>query len=102
MILLLTLGLASAILPDNTFEEVIDIAAAHGLSCVEVMCWPKGKALRRYAGVTHIDADTVTEEQAKHYVDYAASKGVIISALGYYPNTMDADPAKREVYIRHI
>ncbi len=102
MILLLTLGLASAILPDNTFEEVIDIAAAHGLSCVEVMCWPKGKALRRYAGVTHIDADTVTEEQAKHYVDYAASKGVSISALGYYPNTMDADPAKREVYIRHI
>ena len=99
---MLKLGLASAILPDNSFEEVIDIVAEHGLSCAEIMCWPKGKALRRYAGVTHIDVDTVTAEKAKYYVDYATSKGVSISSLGYYPNPMDADLEKRKVYIDHI
>lgn len=99
---MMKLGLASAILPDNTFEEVIDIVAARGLTCAEIMCWPKGKALRRYAGVTHIDADTVTDEQIQHYLDYAAKKGVEISSLGYYPNTMEADLEQRKVFIDHI
>jgi len=30
-------------------------AADIGYECVELMCWPVGKAERRYAGVTHID-----------------------------------------------
>lgn len=99
---MLKLGLASAILPDYSFEQVIDTASSEGLSCVEMMCWPKGKALRRYAGVTHIDAETVTREELDRCLEYAASKGVAISSLGYYPNTMDADPEKRRVYISHI
>jgi sugar phosphate isomerase/epimerase len=49
------LGFVSAILPDLSLEEVLDFAAANDFSCVEVMCWPKGKAERRYAGVTHMD-----------------------------------------------
>ena len=36
--------------------QVFDIAKKVGYQCVEVMCWPVGKAERRYAGVTHIDA----------------------------------------------
>lgn len=99
---MLKLGLASAILPDYSFEQVIDAVAAEGLSCVELMCWPRGKALRRYAGVTHIDAQTVTEEDIRHYLAYAASKNVEISSLGYYPNPMDADLEKRKIYIDHI
>lgn len=99
---MMKLGLASAILPDYSFEQIIDLVASKGLGCVELMCWPKGKALRRYAGVTHIDADDMPEEKIKYYCSYAEKKKVTISALGYYPNTMDADLKKREVYIRHI
>lgn len=33
---MMKLGLVSAILPDQTFEEVIDYAAQTGFSCVEV------------------------------------------------------------------
>ncbi len=99
---MLMLGLASAILPDYTFEQVVDVVAAEGLSCVEMMCWPRGKALRRYAGVTHIDVENLTDEKAKYYLDYAAARGVAISALGYYPNPMDHDLEKRKVYIDHI
>ncbi|HCR30156.1 MAG TPA: AP endonuclease, partial [Opitutae bacterium] len=49
------LGFVSAILADQTLDEVLDFAASEGFSCVELMCWPLGKAERRYAGVTHID-----------------------------------------------
>ena len=49
------LGFVSAILPDLALEEVLAFANAEGFDCVELMCWPKGKAERRYAGVTHVD-----------------------------------------------
>lgn len=45
------LGLVSAILDKSDFYQMIDTAADCGLDCVEVACWPAGKAERRYAGV---------------------------------------------------
>ena len=67
---MMNLGLVSAILPDQTFEEVIDYAAGVGFGCVEVCCWPVGKALRRYAGVTHIDINGLTDEKMRYYLDF--------------------------------
>ncbi|MDF2876938.1 MAG: sugar phosphate isomerase/epimerase [Clostridia bacterium] len=96
------LGLVSAILTEYTFEQVIDFAAEAGYKCVEIMTWPKGKADRRYAGVTHIDIDHLDELNIKYIKDYAASKSVELSALGYYPNPLDPDQEKREIYIQHI
>ena len=52
---MIKLGFVSAILADQSFEKVISFAGQTGYSCVEIMCWPVGKAERRYAGVTHID-----------------------------------------------
>ena len=99
---MMKLGLVSAILPDFTFEEVFDYAASVGFKCVEVCCWPKGKAARRYAGVTHIDIDGITREKMDYYLKYAADKGVEISSLAYYPNPLDADPEARKVAVDHI
>lgn len=99
---MMKLGLVSAILADFTFEQLIDFAAETKLECVEVACWPVGKAIRRYAGVTHIDVCSLTPEKAAYYVDYARSRGIEISALAYYPNTMDADPELRRLYIEHL
>ncbi len=99
---MMKLGLVSAILPDYTFEQVIDYAAEIGFSCVEVCCWPKGKAVRRYAGITHIDTEGLTPEKAAYYVDYAAKKGITISSLGYYPNPLDADKETSDVAVAHI
>ncbi len=96
------IGLLSAILPDNTFEEVIDIASQNGFEAVEICCWPAGKSQRRYAGVTHIDVDLLTEKSAKYYLDYASRKGIEITALGYYPNPLDIDNEKAEYYANHI
>ena len=96
------LGFISAILDSWTFEETIDVASQMDFDCVEVACWPRGKADRRYAGVSHIDADTLTDEKAATILAYCAKKGVEISALAYYPNPMDSNLAKREATITHL
>ena len=97
-------GLLTAILDGWTYEQAVDIAAEMGFCCLEVACWPAGKAERRYAGVSHIDAERVLEDDAyaAHVVDYAAAKGIHISSLAFYPNTMDADLDKRTAAIEHL
>ncbi|NLJ42176.1 MAG: sugar phosphate isomerase/epimerase [Bacteroidales bacterium] len=96
------LGFVSAILPELSFEELIDLASDYGFSCVEICCWPVGKAERRYAGVTHIDVDTLDEQRARSINDHCRKKGVEISALGYYPNPLDPDEEKSRFFINHI
>lgn len=96
-------GLLTAILEGMEFEEAVNFAAENGLECLEVACWPRsGGAKRRYAGVSHIDAEGLTPEKAAQIRQYCEEKGVEISSLGYYPNTMDPDIEKRNSYIAHI
>lgn len=96
------LGFASAILPDQSFEYVVDFASQNGYRCVEMMCWPVGKAERRYAGVTHIDVDKLDASRIAEIKDYLAARNVSISALGYYPNPLDPDAEKASEAIAHI
>ena len=98
------LGLVTAILEQYNYEKMIDTVSAMGFECVEVACWPAGKAERRYAGVSHIDVARVCTDDgyARHVLDYAAQHGVEISALAFYPNTMDVDLEKRAANIAHL
>lgn len=96
------LGFVSAILDGWTFEEMIDTAAEMGFECVEAACWPAGKAERRYAGVSHIDVDALDDEKARYINDYCAKRGVSLSALAFYPNTMDGDLEKRAAAVAHL
>ena len=95
-------GFVSAILSDLSFEEVISFASENGFSCVEIMCWPVGKAERRYAGVTHIDVSEMDQRKAAQINVFARTKKVEISALGYYPNPLDPDAEKSKFYVEHI
>ena len=98
------LGFVSAILDQSNYEEMMDIAGEMGFACVEVACWPRGKAERRYAGVSHIDVDRVLSDDAyaEHILTYAKEKGVEISSLAFYPNTMDGDLEKRAGAVEHL
>ena len=98
------LGLVTAILEQYDYEKMIDTVSEMGFSCVEVACWPSGKAERRYAGVSHIDVARVCEDDtyARHILDYAAAHHVEISALAFYPNTMDGNLEKRAANITHL
>ena len=96
------LGFVSAILDGWSFEEMIDTAAEMGYECVEVACWPQGKAERRYAGVSHINVDELDDEKAAYILGYCREKGVEISSLAFYPNTMDGDLEKRAAAVEHL
>ncbi|MEG2596840.1 MAG: sugar phosphate isomerase/epimerase family protein, partial [Oscillospiraceae bacterium] len=96
------LGFISAILDTFSFEEVIDFASDHGFRCVEMACWPQGKAERRYAGVSHINVDDMSDENIASIKNYCQKKNVEISSLAFYPNTMDADLEKRAAHIAHL
>lgn len=99
---MLDLGFVSAILPDKSFEEVIEFASGNGFKCVEMMCWPVGKAERRYAGVTHINIEELSDDKIAQIKALLKKKNVYISGLGYYPNPLDENEDQADFYIAHI
>jgi sugar phosphate isomerase/epimerase len=96
------LGFVTAILPDQTLAEVAALAQQQGYQCLEVMCWPVGRAERRYAGVTHIDVDRLDDAAVDEVKTILAKHGVSISALGYYPNPLSPDHAEADTSVAHL
>lgn len=96
------LGFVSAILPEQSLEEVLAFAQQVGYGCVELMCWPPGKADRRYSGVTHLDVTQFGQAEAAGVASLVKKYVVGISGLGYYPNPLDPDPQVRETVAGHL
>ena len=96
------LGFVTAILADQSFDYVLDFAAKENFSCLEVGCWPVGKAERRYAGITHIDIGGLTDSLAEETKAKIAASGIGVSSLCYYPNMLCEDHAEAQVYIDHF
>ena len=99
---MIKLGFLSVILGELSFEDIIEFAAESGLACVEIPCWPAGKAERKYAGVSHIDVANLSENRAAEINRVLRKKSVTISGLGYYPNPLDPDESKSQFYIEHL
>lgn len=95
-------GFVTAILPELSFDNVLNFARHEGFSTVEVMCWPVGKAERKYAGVTHIDVTSLTKTHAQEILGHCQDQGISISALGYYPNMLDPDAAVSRTAVAHF
>ncbi len=96
------LGFVSAILPDLPLADVLAFAAAEGYDCVELMCWPTGRAERRYAGVTHVDVTSLDQATVDQVGERVAAAGVSISGLGYYPNLLSPDAAEAAACLAHL
>ena len=96
------LGFVSAILPELPLDDLLAFATREGFRAVELMCWPIGRAERKYAGVTHIDVDGLTQAKASEIRAACDRHGVAISGLGYYPNMLDPDPAVAEPAVAHF
>ncbi len=96
------LGFVSAIVPELSFEEVLGLAKTTGYDCVEVMCWPKGGAERRYAGVTHIDVNEIDSGGAERIQAQQEAAGVKISGLGYYPNLLTPNREEARLVAAHL
>ncbi|MCA9175111.1 MAG: sugar phosphate isomerase/epimerase [Planctomycetales bacterium] len=96
------LGFCSAILADCSLDEVLRFAADAEFDCVELMCWPPGKAERRYAGVTHIDVESLDDAGAAAIRERCEELGVAISGLGYYPNPLAPAAEEAEIAASHL
>lgn len=96
------LGFVSAILPDQDLDQVLTTAVELGYRCVELMCWPRGRAERRYAGVTHIDVESLDDATIASIHEQLASHRVDISALGYYPNPLSPDAQESATCTQHL
>ena len=96
------LGFVSAVLPELSLDEVLAFAAAEDFGCIEVACWPVGKAERKYAGTTHVDVTDFTPAKADEVNALCAQHGISLSALGYYPNPLDPDETTAAVCVEHI
>ncbi len=102
MIMAMKLGFVSAILPDLPLEALFELAASLGYRAIEVMCWPPGKAERRYAGVSHLDVTRADGDLADKLRGLQARHGVTISSLGYYPNPLSNVEAERTAAVEHL
>ncbi len=96
------LGFVSAILADRTIEQAFEFAGREGFQCVELMCWPRGKAERKFAGVTHVDVSNTANIPVDAILSCGAHHGVEISGLGYYPNPLDPDPEVSRHCVEHL
>jgi sugar phosphate isomerase/epimerase len=96
------LGFFTAILPDLSLEHVLEFAAQKSFACVELACWPAGKADRKFAGVSHLDVANFTQAQADDINARCIRHGVSISALGYYPNPLDPNPVVSRRAVEHF
>jgi len=96
------LGIQSAILEELSLAELVEFAAANHFQCIELMCWPAGKAERKYAGVSHLDVVGFGADDAAAVLDLFARKKLEISALGYYPNPLSPDPEEAAICIAHL
>lgn len=99
---MIKLGFVSAVLGDLSLPEVVTFASENEYSCVELMCWPVGKADRRYAGVTHIDVASLDDNEINRIKNLLSIKKITISGLGYYPNPLHPDKEKSDLFIRHL
>ncbi len=97
------LGLLTAAFPDLTLEEVADWAGANGFETLEIACWPvEGGEKRRYAGVSHIDTESLDAAGAAAIREMLAARGLEISSLAYYPNHLHPDRAHRAQVNAHL
>jgi sugar phosphate isomerase/epimerase len=66
------------------------------------MCWPVGRAERRYAGVSHIDVTRLDAAERRRIHALLEEHSVTISGLGYYPNPLSADATESRAAISHL
>ena len=98
----MNLGFLTAALPNSALEQVAQWGAENGFQAIEIACWPREKATRRYAGVSHMDVNDLDKSKAKEIRKMLDDYGLTVSSLAYYPNPLHPDFEHREMVINHL
>ena len=96
------LGLFTSAFPDTPLASVAEWAAGNGFEMLELAAWPAARAERRYAGVSHVDAEHLDRAGAAALQNLLRNFGLGISSLAYYPNPLDPDQAVAAPAIAHL
>jgi sugar phosphate isomerase/epimerase len=97
------LGFLTAPFPETDLMDVADWAVSADFEVLEIACWPRTTgSTRKYAGTSHIDVANLSGSQASEIKSEIAAKGLDISGLGFYPNPLHPDLAKRQAAIEHL
>jgi sugar phosphate isomerase/epimerase len=94
------LGLLTACMPERSLEQVATWAGEHGYEALELAAW--AKIGDRPFTASHIAADNFDEGEGERVRSALADHGLELSALAYYDNNLDPDPAQREAIHAHL
>jgi sugar phosphate isomerase/epimerase len=94
------LGLLTACMPERPLEEIAAWAGANGYEALELAAWPT--IGDRPFTASHIAADAFGDAEAERVRSTLDEHGLALSALAYYDNNLDPDPAVREANHQHV
>ncbi len=94
------LGLLTACLPDWPLERIAEWAGGHGYETLELAAWPS--LGDRPFTASHLAADRFDAAEADRVRGALEQNGLGLSALAYYDNNLDPDPAEREANHTHL
>ena len=94
------LGFLTACLPSTPLDEIVGWAAAHGFRGLEVAAWPDDPT--RPWEASHLEVASLDNGTAASVRRLFDEHSLEISALAYYENNLDADPARREAVHDHL
>ncbi len=94
------LGFLTACLPNVPLDNLVAWASQTGFSSLELAAWPVDSS-RDYQA-RQIDAGRFSPDDAKRVRDLFAKHAMSISAMAYYDNNLDPDPAKRKAIHDHL
>ncbi|HEY4097444.1 MAG TPA: sugar phosphate isomerase/epimerase [Baekduia sp.] len=94
------LGFLTSCMPERKLEDIAAWAGAHGYEALELAAWPT--IADRPFTASHLAAETLDEREAERITTLLADHGLTVSALAYYPNNLDPDPAARAEAHAHV
>ncbi len=94
------LGFLTACLPNVPLDGIVAWASQAGFRALELAAWPV-QSDRDYQA-RQIDAARFTVDDAKRVKDLFGKHEMVISAMAYYDNNLDPDPAKRKSNHDHL
>ena len=94
------LGFLTSCMPERSLEEIAAWAGAHGYEALELAAWPQ--LGDRPFTASHVRADAFDEAEADRVRRALDDNGLVLSALAYYDNNLDPDPAERDVNHAHV
>lgn len=94
------LGFLTSCLPDLSFEQVVSRASRGGFQAIEVSAWPRRSGRDHKA--RHLPVESFKKSDSVRIKDLLAAHRIRISALAFYENMLDPNPARRSTNIDHL